>query len=153
MLCSVHSVGGAYFVLWYSYNNLNLCQLFSCKEISLWWTKAGLFAKPSSLIFMDASVWLGRCVFSLTPFPGWTIFIFQKVYMIMLRISPLLPWNGEINSVFVHQWCLWTQSPSSVFMKRKKTFFITSCRNRPLSFWPTYSGQWRGCCANCLWGG
>lgn len=93
VLCSVWYVGGAYFVSRHSWSSWTLCQLF-CKEISLCRAKAGLFALPSS--FMDISVWLCHFVFSLTPFPKRIIFIFQKVYMIILRITPLLPWNSEI---------------------------------------------------------
>lgn len=52
---------------------------FSCKEISLWWTKTGLFAQPSSLILMDVSVWLCHFVF-LTPFPDGP-FLFSKRFI------------------------------------------------------------------------
>lgn len=125
-----------------------LCQLFSCKEISLCWAKAGLFALPSSLRFMDISVWLCHFVFSLTPFPERNIFIFQKVYVI-LRVTPLLPWNSEIQFSL----CLYTLfSGGSVplLCANEETwlpFFAPSCSERP-----THSRQGGGCHANGVCG-
>lgn len=125
-----------------------LCQLFSCKEISLCWAKAGLFALLSSLRFMDISVWLCHFVFSLAPFPERIIFIFQKVY-IFLRVTSPLPRNSEIQFSL----CLCTLlSVGSVSLPcaNEETwhpFFAPSCSETP-----THGRQWGGCHADGVCG-
>lgn len=64
-------------------------------------SKTGLFAQSSSSIFMGVSVWLCHFVFSLTPFPGWTTFIFQMVTWLFWGFHL---WNSEIQLCL----CLYT---------------------------------------------
>lgn len=91
VLCSVQYVGAADFVLGDGWNTWVFVTLLQRNRPLV--SKTGLFAQSSSLTFMGVSVWLCHSVFSLTPFPGWTIFIFQMVTWLFWGFHL---WNSEI---------------------------------------------------------
>lgn len=127
-VCSVQYVGAADLVLGDGWNTWVFVTLLLQRNRPLV-SKTGLFAQSSSSTFMGVSVWLCHFVFSLTPFPEWTIFIFQ--------VSTWLLWgfpSGIVKSSYLYV-CTPVLSvgalPLSVLMKRK-SLFITSCWTGPL---------------------